>query len=253
MLTALELLRVTPASPKPGAPRDRSLASQGHRLHSDHRPDPARDRPAHEAGTPASSPRVPDARRNARPPPRRRYLLGNKLDGPIPTEFGQLTKLQQLRVPPASPKPGAAARPPFGVAGGSRTTRSPARSRSKPATSRGTAATPRLRIPTSPRRAAQGSAATGHPVSASRVRRSAMAATATAAMATAMAATATTTEENTATAATARSRSPASPTIPRRQQSCELPPRPRRPTRRATAPHGAGGSTTTRSPARSRP
>ena len=221
MLTALELLRVTPASPKPGAARVSPSASQGPRLQRDHRPDPDRDRPAHEARTPASSPRVPDAQRNARPPSRRRYLLGNKIDGPIPTEFGQLTKLGQLRVSPASPTPGAAARPPLGVADGSRTTRSPARSRSKPAASRRKVATPRLTIPTSSRRAARGSAATGNPVSASRVRRPAMAATATA------------TEENTATAATARSRSSASPMIPRRQQSCELPPRPRHPARRA--------------------
>ena len=198
MLTALELLRVTPASPKPGAARVSPSASQGPRLQRDHRPDPDRDRPAHEARTPASSPRVPDAQRNARPPSRRRYLLGNKIDGPIPTEFGQLTKLGQLRVSPASPTPGAAARPPLGVAGGSRTTRSPARSRSKPAASRRKVATPRLTIPASSRRAARGSVATGNPVSAPRAR---------------------------------RSRSLASPTIPRRRQSCEFPPRPRSPAR----------------------
>ena len=38
------------------------------------------------------------------------------------------------------------------------------------------------------------------------------------------------------TARRARSRSSASPTIPQRQPSCEFPPRPRRPARRATAP-----------------
>ena len=61
-------LRVPSASPTPGAPRDRPSTSQGPRLYLDHRPDPARDRPAHEAEKPASSPRVPDARRAARPP-----------------------------------------------------------------------------------------------------------------------------------------------------------------------------------------
>ena len=55
----------------------------------------------------ASSPRVPDARRGARPPSRRRWLNDNQIDGPIPTEIGQLTALEYLRVPPASPTPGA--------------------------------------------------------------------------------------------------------------------------------------------------
>jgi len=62
------------------------------RLELDRRPDPDRDRPAHGAGVPASSPRVPDARR--------------------------------------------AARPPLGVAGCSKTTRSTARSRPRSASSR---------------------------------------------------------------------------------------------------------------------
>ena len=36
-------------------------------------------------------------------------MLGdNQIDGPIPTEIGQLKKLRYLRVPPASPTPGAA-------------------------------------------------------------------------------------------------------------------------------------------------
>ena len=66
-LTALTKLRVPPASPTPGAPRDRPSASQAPLPQRDHRPDPARDRPAHEAGEAASSPRVPGARRAARP------------------------------------------------------------------------------------------------------------------------------------------------------------------------------------------
>ena len=67
MLTALKHLRVPPASRTPGAPRDRPSASQVPLLQQDHRPDPDRDRPAHGAHVPASSPRVPDARRGARP------------------------------------------------------------------------------------------------------------------------------------------------------------------------------------------
>ena len=57
-------LRVPPASPTPGAPRDRPSASQGPRLDRGHRPDPDRDRPAKGAEEAASSPRVPDARRD---------------------------------------------------------------------------------------------------------------------------------------------------------------------------------------------
>ena len=60
-------LRVPSAFPTPGAAPDRSSASQAHRLQRDHRPDPDRDRPAHGADVPASSLRVPDARRGARP------------------------------------------------------------------------------------------------------------------------------------------------------------------------------------------
>ena len=67
-LTALTSLRVPPASPTPGAARDRPSASQEPLLQQDHWHDPARDRPAHGADVPASSPRVPDARRAARPP-----------------------------------------------------------------------------------------------------------------------------------------------------------------------------------------
>ena len=67
-LTALKLLRVPPASPTPGAPRDRPSASQGPQQQQDRRPGPDRDRPAHGAGGAASSPRVPDGRRGARPP-----------------------------------------------------------------------------------------------------------------------------------------------------------------------------------------
>ena len=92
MLTALTNLRVPPASPTLGVARDRPSASQGPLLQRTHRPDPDRDRPARGAAVHASSPRVPDARR--------------------------------------------AARPPLGVAGGSPTTRSPARSRPRSACSR---------------------------------------------------------------------------------------------------------------------
>ena len=156
LLAALTDLRVPPASPTPGAPRERASASQvpreqqqdlrhvpgralqrralprqggqprarravrhgqllryrkafvcGHdlrqvlrsrdddvsaQLEQDRRPDPGRDRPAHGADVPASSPRVSDARR--------------------------------------------AARPPLGVAGTSTTTRSMARSRARSASSR---------------------------------------------------------------------------------------------------------------------
>ena len=151
-------LRVPPASPAPGAPRDRSSASQGALQQQDHRHVPAPDRPAHGADVAASSPRVPDARRGARPrlgvagvsrrtrsparsrprsassrrwrgceflprprrPERRATaprcrrslyggkITGNKITGPIPTEIGQLAALTYLRVPPASPAPGAA-------------------------------------------------------------------------------------------------------------------------------------------------
>ena len=48
-LTALKDLRVPPASPTPGAPRDRSSTAQVAQQQQDHRPDPARDRPAHGA------------------------------------------------------------------------------------------------------------------------------------------------------------------------------------------------------------
>ena len=60
-------LRVPPASPTPGAPRDRPSASQVPRQQPDRRPDPDRDRRAHGAGGAASSYRVPEARRGARP------------------------------------------------------------------------------------------------------------------------------------------------------------------------------------------
>ena len=145
-------LRVPPAFPTPGAPRDRPSVSQVARLQGDYRHDPDRDGPAHEPVDPASSPRVSDARRAARltfgvaggskttrsparsrlrsassrtwgscefpprprrpalratAPRRRRWLFGNQITGPIPTEIGELTALTYLRVPPASPTPGA--------------------------------------------------------------------------------------------------------------------------------------------------
>ena len=84
-------LRAPPASTTPDTARDCPSASQAPLRQGVHRPDPDRVRPAHGADAPASSPRVPDARR--------------------------------------------AARPPLGVAGTSRTTRSPARSRALSATS----------------------------------------------------------------------------------------------------------------------
>ena len=62
-----QFMRVPQRPPKPGAPRDRPSASQEPRLQQDHRHDPARARPAHGADATASSPRVPDARRAARP------------------------------------------------------------------------------------------------------------------------------------------------------------------------------------------
>ena len=72
-LTALTNLRVPPAFPTPGAARERPSASQGSHEEPDHRPDPARDRPAHGAEGAASSPRASDARRGAPPPwPNRR-------------------------------------------------------------------------------------------------------------------------------------------------------------------------------------
>ena len=67
-LTALKLLRVPPASPTPGAARDRPSASQAVHHQRYHRPDPDGVRHAHGAEAPASSPRVPDARRGARQP-----------------------------------------------------------------------------------------------------------------------------------------------------------------------------------------
>ena len=58
----------SPASPTPGAPRDRPSASQVAQRQEFLRSDPDRDRPAHGADGAASAPRVPDARRGARPP-----------------------------------------------------------------------------------------------------------------------------------------------------------------------------------------
>ena len=55
----------------------------------------------------ASSPRPRRATRRATAPRRRRYLPYNKIDGTIPTKIGQLAALTDLRVPPASPTPGA--------------------------------------------------------------------------------------------------------------------------------------------------
>ena len=63
-------------------------------------------------------------------------LFDNQFNGPIPTELGQLTALRFLRVPPASPTPRRAARPPLDLAGASGATRSTARSRPRSASSR---------------------------------------------------------------------------------------------------------------------
>ena len=146
------MLRAPSASPTPDAARDRPSASQEPLRQQDRGSVPDRDRPAPGADGPASPPRVPDARRAARPPlgvagtsaatrssarsrprsacsrrwstcespprprrparratgpRRRRNLHNNKLDGPIPTEIGQLAALTFLRVPPASPTAGA--------------------------------------------------------------------------------------------------------------------------------------------------
>ena len=257
------MLRVPTASPTPGAARDRPSASQGPpSLDRSHRPDPDRDRPAHGAdgdvsffspasptpGAPLDRPsasQIPQRQQNHRPDP--------ETDRPA---RGADVAASSPRVPDAR----GAARPPLGVAGTSRETRSPARSRSPSAASRN--AMPRLAIPTSSRRAARRTAAI------SRIDR--------------------------------RARSSATPTIPRRRRSCEFPPRPPTPgaardrtsasqgprlplgdchrpdpardrpahgadgaassprvpdARRAARPllDGAGGSTTTGSPARSRP
>ena len=51
-------------------------------------------------------PRRPE--RRATDPRRRRWLHANQITGPIPTEIGELTALEYLRVSPASPTPGAA-------------------------------------------------------------------------------------------------------------------------------------------------
>ena len=80
-------------------------------------------------------PRRP-ARRATANPRRRRNLNANQIDGPIPKQIGLLTKLKRLRVPPASPTPGAPREPPLGVAGTSKATRSSARSRPSSASSR---------------------------------------------------------------------------------------------------------------------
>ena len=136
LLKALNILRVPPASLTPGAARDRSSASQGPLRQPAGGPDPARDRPAHGAAVRASSPRVPDARRAARPP----------LDVAGSSTTTRSTARSRLRSPssrrcrccelPRVPDARRAARPPLDVAGTSRTTRSPAHSQSKPASSR---------------------------------------------------------------------------------------------------------------------
>ena len=67
-LTALTSLRAPSASPTPDAARDRPSASQEPLRQQDRGSVPDRDRPAPGADGPASPPRVPDARRAARPP-----------------------------------------------------------------------------------------------------------------------------------------------------------------------------------------
>ncbi|KAH8066001.1 hypothetical protein JL722_395 [Aureococcus anophagefferens] len=96
-------LRVHPASPTPA--RATASAPQGPLEQRDHRPIPT------EIGLLTALkklrvPRVPDARRGARP--RRHRDLGYNMFSTIPTEIGMLTALKYLRVPPASPTPGAA-------------------------------------------------------------------------------------------------------------------------------------------------
>ena len=155
-LTALWLLRGPPASPTPGAARDRPSASQGSQLQPDQGSDPDRDRPAHGAEGPASSPRVPGARRAARPPsasqdPRPQPDRRHDSDRDRPAR-GAADPASSPRVPDAR----RAARAPLGVAGSSKTTRSPARSRPCFATSRSVPPSPAT---TSSRRAARRTAA----------------------------------------------------------------------------------------------
>ena len=104
----------TPGAPRdpptPGAPRDRPSASQDPRApeQRDRRHDPVRIRPAHEAGAPASSPRVHRRpARSATAPRHRRILLAPNLEGTIPSDIGKLAKLGALRV---LPRPRRAAR-----------------------------------------------------------------------------------------------------------------------------------------------
>ena len=54
-----------------------------------------------------NSPRPRRPARRATDPRRRRSLFNGEIKGPIPTEIGELTALTKLRVPPASPTPGA--------------------------------------------------------------------------------------------------------------------------------------------------
>ena len=246
LLTALTLLRVPPASPTPGAPHDRPSASQGPRRQPDRRPDPDRDRQAHGAEGPASSPRVPDARRATRPrlgvagistttrstarsrpssassrrwspcefpprprrparraiaPRRRRRLQNNRITSPIPPQIGKLTKLEILRVPPASPTPGAPRDRPSASQGPQRKQDrrpDPARDRQSHEAD-GAASSPRVPDARRAARPTLGVAGTSNP-----------------------------------TRSTARSR-PRSASS-RSCRSCEFPPRPRHPARRATAP-----------------
>ena len=130
------VLRVPPASPTPGAPRDRPSASQVPLRQQDRRHDPDRDRPAHGAGGAASFPRVP-----RRPGPRDRpsasqVPLQQSARRPDPDRdrpaHGAEQPASSLRVPDAR----RAARPPLDVVGTSATTRSTARSRPRSACSR---------------------------------------------------------------------------------------------------------------------
>ncbi|KAH8073558.1 hypothetical protein JL721_2861 [Aureococcus anophagefferens] len=98
-------LRVHPASPTPGAARDRPRRRRDLWNNGITGPIPT------EIGLLTALkklrvPRVPDARRGARP--RRHRDLGYNMFSTIPTEIGMLTALKYLRVPPASPTPGAA-------------------------------------------------------------------------------------------------------------------------------------------------
>ena len=119
-LTALRSVRVPPAYPKPGASRDRPSASQVPPGKPDHRPDPGRVRPAHGADGAASSPRVPDARRAARPP----LVAGTSPTTRSPARSRSLSATSRLATPsPATTSSRRAARRTAAISGTARRAR----------------------------------------------------------------------------------------------------------------------------------